>query len=223
MTTERAYGEEPLTLLERAGVWLSALAVRRNVDLRGKRVADLGSGYAATIVRPVLQVVGQAVLADVALAESLKRHPRVTPIEGLLPDVLAGLDSESLDVILALAILEHLSEPQRLLEEIFRLLAPGGVAIINVPSWRGKPVLEFVAFRMGVSSDSINDHKTYYDPRDLWPMMVQAGFRPSAIRCRRHKLGFATLAVARKAGPIADPAPGKAHLDTPAKKNGARS
>ena len=207
MTTERAYGEVPLTRLENASVWLSSLSVRRNADLRGQRVADLGCGYQASIVRPALDDVREAVLVDVALSEDLKRHPRVRAIEGLLPDVLAGLESGSLDVILALAIVEHLLDGQRMLDEVFRLLAPGGVAIVNVPSWRGKPVLEFLAFRMGISYDGIGDHKTYYDPRDLWPMLVRAGFRPSAIHCRRHKLGFATLGVARKDVSAAQDAP----------------
>jgi SAM-dependent methyltransferase len=198
MTTDKAYGEEDLTVLDRAGVWLSARAVRRHVDLRGKRIADLGCGYAAMMVRPLLDEVQRAVLVDVALSRALKDHHKVHAIEGLLPDVLQTLETCSLDVVLALAVLEHLVEPQRMLDEVFRILAPGGVAIVNVPSWRGKPVLEFVAFRMGISSASMDDHKTYYDPRDLWPMLVKAGFRPSTIRCRRHKLSFATLGVARK-------------------------
>lgn len=198
MATKRAYGEQRLTLLDRAGVALSVLAVRRSADLRQKRVADLGCGYEATMVRSVLHDVSEAVLVDVALAGDLKEHPRVRAIEGLLPEALSTLADESLDVVLALAVLEHLYEPQRTLEEIHRLLVPGGLAVINVPAWRGKPVLEFVAFRMGISADSMDDHKMYYDPRDLWPMLVRAGFHPRAVRCRRHKFGFATLAVVRK-------------------------
>ena len=43
----------------------------------------------------------------------------------------------------------------------------------------------------------MNDHKRYYDPRDLWPMLVAAGWRPSEIRIRRHKFGLNTFAVCR--------------------------
>jgi hypothetical protein len=42
----------------------------------------------------------------------------------------------------------------------------------------------------------MDDHKMYYDPRDLWPLMVRAGFAPHAIRCFRHKFGLNTFAVA---------------------------
>ena len=70
--------------------------------------------------------------------------------------------------------------------------------LVNVPTWRGKRALEFAAFRLGVSpADEMNDHKRYYDPKDLWPLLVEAGFRPSDIRCHRHKLGLNTFAVCR--------------------------
>ena len=43
----------------------------------------------------------------------------------------------------------------------------------------------------------MDDHKRYYDPRDLWPMLVDAGLQPSEIRIRRHKFGLNTFAVCR--------------------------
>jgi hypothetical protein len=48
----------------------------------------------------------------------------------------------------------------------------------------------------------MDDHKAYYDPRDLWPLLVRAGFRPSDIRCFRHKFGLNTFAECRRAGAV---------------------
>jgi hypothetical protein len=74
------------------------------------------------------------------------------------------------------------------------------MALVNVPSWRGKRYLEFSAFRLGMSpADEMQDHKAYYDPRDLWPLLVRAGFSPRDIRCVRHKFGLNTFAACRKA------------------------
>jgi SAM-dependent methyltransferase len=162
------------------------------------RLADFGCGYNATFARTQLAGVQHALLVDLALAEDLKRRPNVTAVERSLPEVLPSLDDASLDVILCLSVLEHLSEPQTALNHFHRLLAPAGVVILNVPSWLGKPFLEFAAFRLGVSpAEEMDDHKAYYDPRDLWPMLVRAGFRPSLIRCHRHKFGLNTSAVCR--------------------------
>ena len=41
----------------------------------------------------------------------------------------------------------------------------------------------------------MEDHKMYYDVRDLWPLLVQAGFTPSRIQCFSHKLGLNTFAA----------------------------
>ena len=190
---------KPGTPVDRFGVWLSGLQIRRFVPtFAGKRVGDFGCGYQAAFTRTVLDKVDRAVLVDVALADDLKAHPRVQAIEGVLPDALASLPPASLDVVMIVSVLEHVTEPQRLLNEAHRLLAPGGVALINVPSWRGKKYLELSAFRLRLSpAAEMDDHKMYYDVRDLWPLLVTAGFRPSRIRCFTHKFGLNTFAACR--------------------------
>lgn len=167
-------------------------------DFSGKRVGDFGCGYNATFVRSVLDRVAAAVLVDVALAPDIMRHPKVLGIEGQLPQALAEIDSASLDVVLCINVLEHLWEPLDALEHVRRVLTPGGIALINVPSWLGKRYLEFSAFRLGLSpAEEMDDHKTYYDPKDLWPLLVRAGFRPHRIRCSTHKFGLNTFAACR--------------------------
>jgi SAM-dependent methyltransferase len=195
----QAYGEgQALSIVDRFGVWLSALAVRRHASFKDRRVADFGCGYQASFARSVLPRARQLLLVDVHLAEDLKRHPKVHAREGRIEAVLPSVASESLDVVICLSVLEHLDDPEQALAGFHRILAPGGVALINVPSWRGKPWLELSAFRLGLSpAVEMDDHKRYYDPRDLWPLLVRAGFRPSEISCRRHKFGLNTFAACR--------------------------
>lgn len=185
------------TPVDRFGVWLSKRTIGRVVgDVAGKDVGDFGCGYDATYIRAVLGEIRSATLVDVTLAADLQEHPKVKAIHGLLPDVLQELPDRSLDVVLCMSVVEHLWEPAPTLAEFHRLLRPGGVCAVNVPSWRGKTALEFSAFKLGLSpACEMDDHKTYYDPRDLWPLMVRAGFKPHAIRCFRHKFGLNTFAV----------------------------
>jgi len=187
------------TLVDRFGVWLSARQIRRHVhDFHGKRIGDFGCGFNAAFTRTVVDEVQQAVLADVSIAADLREHSKVTTLEGPLPDVLRSVPSQSLDIILCISVLEHLWQPMQALGEFRRLLAPGGVCLINVPNWRGKRFLELAAFRLGVSpAEEMNDHKCYYDVKDLWPLLVRAGFRPSDIRCFTHKFGLNTFAACR--------------------------
>jgi SAM-dependent methyltransferase len=188
------------TVVDRFGVWLSSRQIHRHVPgFQGKRIADFGCGYHAAMARTVLDASVSVTLADVALAPDLIAHRKVTALQGPIPDVLRGVPSASLDVILCISVLEHLWEPVAALREFHRLLAPGGVCLLNVPSWRGKWFLETSAFRLGLSpTDEMNDHKNYYDVRDFWPLLVCAGFLPSAISCFSHKFGLNTFAVCRR-------------------------
>ena len=185
------------TMVDRFGVWLSGRQIRRFVPtFAGKRVGDFGCGFDAAFARTILGDVASLALVDIVIADDLKADPRVRAIEGRLPEALAALPAASLDVVMIVSVLEHVADAPGLLREAKRLLAPGGVALINVPSWRGKTLLEFSAFRLGTSpAAEMDDHKMYYDVRDLWPMLVAAGFRPSRIRCFPHKFGLNTFAV----------------------------
>jgi SAM-dependent methyltransferase len=199
----RSFGQDHTpTAVDRLGAWLSARRMHRaSGGFDGKRVADVGCGYHATFARTLLPTVAALVLVDVALAPDLRAQPKVQPIEGRLSEALADIPSGSLDVVMCNSVIEHLWTPQETIAELARITAVNGVLLINVPSWRGKWFLELAAFRLGVSPpDEMNDHKTYFDPRDLWPLLRRAGFRPDGIRCFRHKFGLNTFAVCRKDG-----------------------
>lgn len=42
----------------------------------------------------------------------------------------------SADLVVALAIIEHLHSPDNLMKEIYRILKPGGVLVVSTPNWR---------------------------------------------------------------------------------------
>lgn len=192
-------GANALTIVDRFGVWLSSRKLRKYAGgFEGKRVADIGCGYDASFARSILNEATSTVLCDVDLATDLQADTRVIAIEGVLPDAIKGVPSHSVDVVMCVSVLEHLDSPEQTLLEFRRIIAPGGVVLLNVPNWRGKRALELSAFKLGLSpADSIDDHKCYYDPEDLWPMLVRAGFRPRNIKCFRHKFGLNTFAVCR--------------------------
>ncbi len=196
-----AFGQSgSLTAADRLGIWLSGYRVRKEVgSFASKSIGDFGCGFQARFTRSVLGEVSSATLVDVALADDLKVHPKVKAIEGTLPEALHDVATDSLDVVVCVSVIEHLWHPEVALAEFHRILAPGGTCVVNVPSWRGKRFLELSAFRLGLSpAEEMDDHKRYFDPRDLWPLLVQAGFLPHGIRCYRHKLGLNTFAACRK-------------------------
>jgi SAM-dependent methyltransferase len=199
-TRSTAFGQSgTLSVADRLGTWLSGYRIRKEVgDFADKAIGDFGCGFQARFTRTVLGDVASATLVDVALADDLKENPKVRAVEGSLPEALSAIGTDSLDVIMCVSVLEHLWHPDVALAEFHRILSPRGICVVNVPSWRGKRFLELSAFRLGLSpAEEMDDHKRYYDPRDLWPLLVQAGFLPHGIRCYRHKLGLNTFAACR--------------------------
>jgi SAM-dependent methyltransferase len=191
VTRSTAYGEErALTPVDRFGVWLSLRALRRDVDWSSRpRVLDLGSGYEAKLLR-ALGAEGTAI--DLSLA------PGVDGIEARIEEALPRIDDASVDLVMAISVLEHLDDDEAVLRECHRVLARDGVLAVNVPTWLGKAFLEFSAYRLGLSpKEEIDDHKRYYAKRDLWPRLVKAGFKPSGIRLRYHKGGLNLFGTAR--------------------------
>ncbi len=203
MTTlrEASFGQgHELSLVDKLGIAMSARRIKSEVGpFRGKRIGDFGSVFQAFLVRELLPELRSAVVVDLSLDDLLKQTPKITALEESLPEVLREIPDASLDVVTCISVLEHVWNPVGTLVEIRRVLVDGGMCFVNVPSWRGEKFLEFSAFKLGKSpAEEMNDHKMYYDPRDLWPLVVAAGFRPQDVKCRKHKFGMNTYASCKK-------------------------
>lgn len=195
-----SYGQHGVTWVDRLGVWLSQRAIRRQLPAAGGlRVVELGCGYRATQLMALRDRLQEGVGVDFKVAPELKSTPGFVFHEGPVEEVLPRLAAGTFDAVLLISVLEHLREPGAALAAAHGLLRPGGVLLVNVPTWRGKFFLEFSAFRLGLSPKvEMDDHKMYYDRRDLWPLLVRAGFRPSALRLWYHKFGLNLFAVATR-------------------------
>ena len=199
-----SYGQHGVTWVDRFGVWLSQRAIRRWLPAGDElRILELGCGYRATQLLALRDRMKTGTGVDFKIAPELRSLPGLVFHEGPIEDTLSGLAAGAFDVVLLISVLEHLHEPLAALEAAQRLLRPGGVLLVNVPTWRGKYFLELSAFRLGLSPKTeMDDHKMYYDKHDLWPLLVRAGFRPSALRLSTHKFGLNLFAVATKSADV---------------------
>ena len=162
---------------------------------------ELGCGYRATQLLAWERKLKRGIGVDFQVAPELQTLEKFTFYQGTIEQTLLKLESETVDVVMLISVLEHLVEPQFVIESAWRMLRRSGLLLLNVPTRIGKRFLELSAFRFGFSSKvEIDDHKMYYDKRALWPMLVRAGFKPSQIRLRYHKFGPNLFAAARKEG-----------------------
>lgn len=198
--TSESYGQKELTFVDRLGVWLSRRAIIRELpDRNDLEILELGCGFQATPLISLAPRLKRGIGVDFQIAPELADLEKFTFHEGTIEETLPGLAAQVFDAVLLISVLEHLRDPLFVIEAARGLLKPGGVLLLNVPTWRGKSFLEFSAFRLGLSPKiEMDDHKMYYDKRDLWPLMVRAGFKPSLIKLRYHKFGLNLFAVARR-------------------------
>lgn len=174
----------PLGVLSRW--WSDRLIVRHLVP--GSWL-DLLSGPRAML--QIGQLDNPKINAFFALDHSLDAglvRTRFLPVRCVVRNALPFQDG-TIDNITIINGLEHCWSPQEVVSECFRILRVGGVMQIVVPTWFAKPILEFLAFRIKNRQAELemNDHKMYYDERDVWPLVVRSGFKPKHIRMSRIK------------------------------------
>lgn len=196
-----AFGEEKYSFLDNVIYFLRRRQVVRALPpLVSQRIADLGAGYDARLLRGLLNQYKnlQGVAFDFAFDEKLSTEGHLQLVLGDLNTVLAK-ESASVDVCISLAVLEHLDEPQLFLSEIYRILAKGGRCVLTTPGPTSKPLLEFLAYKLKIiDATEIRDHKNYFSSKDLERMFQTAGFDPSKIHAKTFLFGMNNVVVADK-------------------------
>jgi len=196
-----AFGEEKYSLLDNIIYFLRRRQVVRALPpLESQRIADLGAGYDARLLRGLLHRYKnlQGVAFDFAFDENLAKEDRLSLVLGDLNMPLTRADA-SLDVVISLAVLEHLDEPQHFLSEIYRMLVKGGRCVLTTPGPTSKPLLEFLAYKLKIiDATEIRDHKNYFSSKDLEKMFQLAGFDPSSIHAKTFLFGMNNVVIADK-------------------------
>ena len=84
------------------------------------------------------------------------------------------------DCVVAIDVLEHLPDDQPFLHEVWRVLRPGGRAIVTVPN--GDPTLTAnrLKWRVGMTPAVYGHTRAGYTVTELRAALTQAGFQPTA-------------------------------------------
>jgi len=165
----------------------------KSVDL----LVDLGCGENAGVLKDLEQYYDQAIGID----GRLKNGQISSKICLQQADLNKTIDvaSNSADVVICLAVLEHVLKPQQLLDEAYRILKPNGVLLLTTPSWIAKPILEFLSYRLKiVDKREIEDHQRYFWKSELKEMLISAGFTATKTKLKYFQLACNNFISAKK-------------------------
>jgi 2-polyprenyl-3-methyl-5-hydroxy-6-metoxy-1,4-benzoquinol methylase len=112
------------------------LCVRLGVVFEGKRVVDVGCGT-GHLLRALMNRHKPLSVTGIEYAEAaLDIAAEICPEAELLHRSIYRPLDRRFDVVLCMEVIEHLLEPDKALEKLASLLAPGGVLLVTAPNGR---------------------------------------------------------------------------------------
>jgi SAM-dependent methyltransferase len=146
-------------------------------------VLEVGCGD-ASFTRDLAQFSTSVIAIDISaaqIAENSRTYPRISFLQHDVAEPFPFPDS-AFEVIWCSEVLEHLFNPVFAVEEMFRILRPGGKLLVTVPyhGWF-KDVL-IALFKWDEHFSPTNPHIRFYTRSTLGRMVENAGFASVRIR-----------------------------------------
>jgi ubiquinone/menaquinone biosynthesis C-methylase UbiE len=196
-SSSKAYGGNPPANYERffvpaIGAPLAADLIRLSALRPGERVLDIacGTGVVARLAAEEVGASGTVAGLDVnpgMLAVARSSAPPGIPIDWYESSAEAmPLPDESFDVVLCQMGLQFVPDKHAALREVWRVLAPGGRLILNVPGPTPRlfAILgEAIARHIGPEAAGFVDHVfSLHDEAEIQTLISGAGFRDVSLQ-----------------------------------------
>ena len=159
---------------------------------QGSRVCDLGCGLEAAFLDYASDRIGMGVGLDDQVADGIQG--RWQRVRGDLRSPLPFPDGH-FDHVVMLAVLEHLTEPEKVLSEAYGVIASQGSLILTWPSAMVDPILNTLhALRLISDEMESDEHQKRIPVETLQQMLQRIGFQK--FLHRRFEVGLNNLMVA---------------------------
>jgi SAM-dependent methyltransferase len=172
-----AGGETDRLKRETAAEYLDEIEARTGVRPRAGRLLEIGPGLGNLLVEAASRgydVTGVE-YSETSVRSANRRLGAERVVQGSLSTV--ALPDQSFDIAIMSDVLEHTRDPLADLKQVWRLLRPGGLLFIAVPSldsWSARVMRErWLEFKL--------EHLYYFDSATLQLLLFRGGFEHVAI------------------------------------------
>lgn len=177
-------------------------------EIKGRKIIDIGSGQGGTVLESLIRgadAIGIepgdefAKLSEMRLKDAGFDKNRIFKCGGeKLP-----FDNDTFDYAISLQVLEHVKDPKKIIEEIYRVLKPGGQCFIrceNYLSFREQhyrvawlPLLpkfigEIYLKIIGRDPSFLKNYVYYTTYPEIWRLAKKAGFINLTYKCSIDKI-----------------------------------
>jgi len=149
--------------------------VSRLVGFTNRRIFDLGCSNGA-VSHFLKQQGGEWVHADLELDNLLTARTVLGKNLFQMGESHLPIGNERIDLVMAMDILEHLERDREMVEEIFRILRPGGEVVVSTPISGRFFLINWLKRRAGMGPEIYGHVREGYSLKELRWMLEAAGF-----------------------------------------------
>lgn len=144
----------------------------------GGVLVDFGCDFEMTLIKRVKNNMKKVIGIDIVSQPKKFENVEIVPAD---LEKKTPLKANSADTVTMLAVLEHLPHPEKAVKEAYRILKPGGVFLVTVPSRRTETLLPMLAKLHLVRQEMIDQHENYFKHEQLCRLAEKAGFSQIAV------------------------------------------
>ena len=122
--------------------------LKRNFSLKDKKILDFGCGSNFVQIKKVYNECGEVTLVDRVTENFTEGKFSFINYNNNLDILKDNIKSNHYDIIILSAVIEHLDNPEIILNILKLKLNEKGVFFLTAPGKKSKPILEFMAFKL---------------------------------------------------------------------------
>jgi SAM-dependent methyltransferase len=142
--------------------------------------------------------IGIDPLIEFGIISAFRDNPAIRLVKKHIGEKIP-LPSDSIDCIMAFAYLEHIDNPRKIVNDMIRVVRPGGVIVLTTPSELSRPLLEFLTYKLHmISKREIDQHKQYFTREKLVSLVSPSNLRKVTLSHRYFELYLNNLFIIKK-------------------------